>query len=145
MIKSKYLVFCVVASVLATSTQASREFRDNKMSAAKLNYCEYLTKRLGHRSYDRNWVTRESGLDFARPNPSEWELRNIKEPGWFSDELWIFYHVPEFATPYTDRHATACEWDEHGSFTFHIDIWDYGLGLECVTPPDPWGALTVCP
>ncbi len=75
MIKSKYLVFCVVVSVLATSTQASREFRDNKMSAAKLNYCEYLTKRLGHRSYDRNWVTRESGLDFARPNPSEWELR----------------------------------------------------------------------
>ena len=128
----------IFASSISTSLYAAEEFRDNKMSSAKLNYCEALTKRFGHRSYDRNASWREAGLSFDRPKPSHWELDNINEPGWFSDELWISYHVPDYATPY-DQHGTACQWSESGFFTFYIDVWDYGLGIECVLPGDLWG------
>lgn len=132
---------CFSFLFLCNSTIAAPNFTENKLSAEKLSYCERLTKRLGHKSWERN----SSWSDYvriSRVDSSKWRRSQTEEPGWFLDELKVWYEAPESSNSYY-RHRALCKWEENGDFEFLIEVWNLGYVVECALPD--YSGHSTCP
>lgn len=117
-----YILFC-------TSTFAAPpNYGSGKPTTDKINYCQKLVKRFGHRSQSIN--DDYYGLGVQRPAANKWSLRT-KVPGWFSSDLYLIFEQ-KTKERYDDfTHRLVCHWDEDGFFTFTALHHTYGDVIIC--------------
>ena len=104
----------------------AKDFRDNKPSAEKQQYCERMIKKFGRWSvnFNSDWY----GKGVMRPKPNAWEWSHSKEPGFFSNEL-IYVYKQQTADGF--KHQGYCEWTDYGQVTVYINNHQFGGVVVC--------------
>ena len=120
----------IIGILLALFPANAKDFRDNKPSAEKQQYCQKMMRNFGRWSvnFNSDWY----GKGVMRPKSNGWEWSHSKEPGFFSDELFYIYKQ-ETADGF--NHQGYCKWREDGYLEVYINHFDYGGVVVC----DSWG------
>lgn len=132
----KLVATMIIGISLTLNSAIAKDWRNNKPSAEKQQFCERMIKKFGHRSAQINdgWY----GKEVMRPKRSSWEWSHSKEPGWFSDEL---FYVYKQQTADGFKHQGYCKWREDGWLVVYMNHFEWGEVAVC----DSWGdSETVC-
>jgi hypothetical protein len=113
------LVCCIAAPAIARPPQ----YGDGTATQDKIQYCNMLVQRYGHRSQAIN--SQYYGVGVSRPVSGQWETR-IKSPSWFSGDLFIVFEQITEGRYRDFKHTAVCKWDDQGMFDFMISHFEYG-------------------
>mgnify|MGYP006445218571 CR=1 FL=1 len=97
-------------------------YNDGTATQEKIAYCEMLVSRYGHLSkkYNHDYY----GQGVQAPTPGEWSIR-IREPGWFSDSLYISFEQITTEPIEDFKHSVYCHWSKDAPwFEFVIRRFD---------------------
>lgn len=118
------IIFCLAFPTFARPPR----YGDGSATQDKIQYCNMLVQRYGHRSQMIN--SQYYGIGVSRPVNGQWEMR-IKPPGWFSGDLFIVFEQVTKERYRDFEHTAVCKWDDEGMFEFTINHFDYGGVLIC--------------
>jgi hypothetical protein len=106
----KTITFAVALTCVATASFARPpSYGDGTATQDKIQYCSMLVNRFGHKSQSINSGYYGIGVD--RPNPNRWKIR-IKNPGWFSDSLFINFEQTTKEQYEDYEHVAYCHWSQ---------------------------------
>ena len=112
---------------------AQPSFDEGNATKEKIEYCNRLVNKFGHKSQEIN--DKFYGIGVQRPKKDQWEM-SIMKRGWFSTkELFLRYdQITQEKYDYYD-HRVYCKWSHDDYFEFVIKHFMYDIGPYCTN----WG------
>lgn len=135
-------IAAAVGSCIAFGTGSSADIPEyglGEPTQDKIEYCLMLADKLGYLSEAIN--EDYFGVGVHAPEPGRWDIR-IKEPGWFSDDLFVVLQQTTREKFKDFTHEAYCLWSiDDPWFEFRIEHHVYPAILVC----HKYGVAKACP
>ena len=124
----KIYIFLTIFFCSSLSFAFNEDIYSKYPTSIKKKYCLALTKHFNDVSQSLN--SRYYGIGVKKPNPKKWELMGINKPGFFDNELRIWYFQITKEKIEDFKHVTHCIWEKN-IFSFYIEEFQFGSVIIC--------------